>query len=281
MYSARTVSHAADMCVITHCSSHSSSSSSPLSSSPPDASSSNSASESRALVCHTASFVRLDDLLDRWAESLQSTLLYYCSGNCSGYIGASAPGKYYLTRPAIWPGGAGLMRPPRPRSLRVLFSFILLTYEFGLGSYWCVGPLGTAMRVRVLHAKLYAYALPGSTARQLFNSSTLLDSWTARQNSTELDRPRRPGTWSQPRQARQSSTGTRQARQARQARPRQRLSTAPRLSASTERRSLDSCGQHTARQPGLNGPLVTRVRTSVHEGVLRTFSREVRPCVHI
>ena len=37
------------------------------------------------------------------------------------------------------------------------------------------------MRVRVLHAKLYAYALPGLTARQLFNSSTLLDSSTARQ----------------------------------------------------------------------------------------------------
>ena len=59
-----------------------------------------------------------------------------------------------------------------------------------------MGPLGTAMRVRVLHAKLYAYALPGSTARQLFNSLTLLDSSTARQNSTDLDRPRHPGTCS-------------------------------------------------------------------------------------
>ena len=50
-----------------------------------------------------------------------------------------------------------------------------------------------AMRVRVLHAKLYAYALPGSTARQLvFSSSTLLDSSTARQNSTDLNRPRPP-----------------------------------------------------------------------------------------
>ena len=72
---------------------------------------------------------------------------------------------------------------------------------------WCVGPLGTAMRVRVLHAKLYAYALPGLTARQLFNSSTLLDSSTeldrTRQTSTDLDRPRRPGTCSQARRARQ------------------------------------------------------------------------------
>ena len=54
------------------------------------------------------------------------------------------------------------------------------------------------MRVRVLRAKLYAYALPGSTARdstrQLFNSSTLLDSSTARQNSTDLDRPRQTST---------------------------------------------------------------------------------------
>ena len=69
------------------------------------------------------------------------------------------------------------------------------------------------MRVRVLHAKLYAYALPGSTARQLFISSTLLDSLTARQlldrprqTSTDLDKTRRTGTWSQPRQARQGST---------------------------------------------------------------------------
>ena len=67
------------------------------------------------------------------------------------------------------------------------------------------------MRVRVLHAKLYAYALPGSTARQLFNSSTLLDSSTARQNSTDLDRPRaHPGTCSQPRLASTGSTATRQ-----------------------------------------------------------------------
>ena len=93
------------------------------------------------------------------------------------------------------------------------------------------------MRVRVLHAKLYAYALPGSTARQLFISSTLLDSSTAtRQTSTDLDRTRRPGTWSQARQARQeldsNSTGsTGKASTA----PRQRLD-----SASTEPRQLDS-----------------------------------------
>ena len=85
------------------------------------------------------------------------------------------------------------------------------------------------MRVRVLRAKLYAYALPGSTARQLFNSSTLLDSSTRRQldSSTELDaaldRPRHP------------------AAQARQARPRQHLE-----SGSTKPRQLDS-----SRQPGL------------------------------
>ena len=66
------------------------------------------------------------------------------------------------------------------------------------------------MRVRVLHAKLYAYALPGSTARQLFISSTLLDSSTARQL---LDRPRQTSTAldAQPRGVRKS-----QARQARQ-----------------------------------------------------------------
>ena len=107
-----------------------------------------------------------------------------------------------------------------------------------------MGPLGTAMKVRVLHAKLYAYALPGSAARQLFISSTLLDSLTARQlldSSTDLD------SYSTPRRMEsastsldrldRNSTGTRQARQAR---PRQRLD-----SASTEPRQLD-----TARQPG-------------------------------
>ena len=92
------------------------------------------------------------------------------------------------------------------------------------------------MRVRVLHAKLYAYALPGSTARQLFISSTLLDSSstarTARQTSTDLDRPRQTST---PRHMESGSTGSTVTRQARQARPRQHLD-----SASTEPRQLDS-----------------------------------------
>ena len=62
--------------------------------------------------------------------------------------------------------------------------------------------------------RLYAYALPGSTARQLFISSTLLvdsarqlDSYSSQQTSTDLDKTRRTGTWSQPRQAQQGSTG--------------------------------------------------------------------------
>ena len=103
------------------------------------------------------------------------------------------------------------------------------------------------MRVRVLHAKLYAYALPGSTARQLFNSSTArqLDSSTARQ----LDRPRQTST-DLDAQAHgvkldrldKNSTVTRQARLAR---PRQHLdsaSTAPRqrLDGASTARQLDS-----------------------------------------
>ena len=48
------------------------------------------------------------------------------------------------------------------------------------------------MRVRVLRAKLYAYALPGSTARDSY--STARHCSTARQNSTELDRPRQTST---------------------------------------------------------------------------------------
>ena len=91
----------------------------------------------------------------------------------------------------------------------------------------------------------------GGAAYAKLDSST--DSLTARQldrprqTSTDLDRPRRPGAWSQARQARQALdrnlTGTRQARQAR---PRQHLdstSTVPRQrldSASTEPRQLDS-----------------------------------------
>ena len=53
------------------------------------------------------------------------------------------------------------------------------------------------MRVRVLHAKIciIAYALPGLTARQLLNSSTLLDIARQLDSSTELDRPRHPGTY--------------------------------------------------------------------------------------
>ena len=89
--------------------------------------------------------------------------------------------------------GSGMTEPP---SLFLLHPFDLLV--------WCVGPLGTAMRVRVLHAKhLHAYVLPGSTARQLFNSSTLLDSLTARQlldSSTDLD------SYSTPRRMESAST---------------------------------------------------------------------------
>ena len=102
------------------------------------------------------------------------------------------------------------------------------------------------------------HALPGSTARQLFNSSTLLDSSTARQTSTDLDRPRHPGTCSQsldlPRQARQlldsystagqlldsySTGSTGKALTAPRQRPRQRLD-----GASTARQ-LDSQGSTT------------------------------------
>ena len=103
---------------------------------------------------------------------------------------------------------------------------------------WCVGPLGTAMRVRVLHAKLYAYALPGSTARQLFISSTLLDSSTARQlldrprqTSTKLDAPAHGVSLDRLDKARQGSTGK-----------------ASTTGSTAPRRSLDSS---TARQPGL------------------------------
>ena len=125
--------------------------------------------------------------------------------------------------------------------VRVLFSFILLRPTSLVWVVWCVGPLGTAMRVRVLHAKLYAYALPGSTARQSYSSArALLDSSTARQLlDRPLDRPRQTSTPSLMESGRvrldrldRNSTVTRQARQAR---PRQRLD-----SASTEPRQLDS-----------------------------------------
>ena len=123
--------------------------------------------------------------------------------------------------------------------------------------------------IRVLHAKLYASeilyenALPGSTARQLFNSSTLLDSWTARQNSTELDRARQTST---PRRMQSASTcldgldsystATRQlldsystaTRQLLDRLDRQGLDSPSTAASTAARRSLDSS---TARQPGL------------------------------
>ena len=88
---------------------------------------------------------------------------------------------------------------------------------------------------------------PGSTARQLFNSSTLLDSSTARQNSTDLDRPRHPGTCSQPRLASTGSTGsTGKALTGPRQRPRQRLD-----GASTARQ-LDSQAQGSTPAPRLS-----------------------------
>ena len=91
--------------------------------------------------------------------------------------------------------------------------------------------------------RLYAYALPGLTARQLFNSSTLLDSSTeldrTRQSSTDLDTPAHR---SQSRLASTVSTATRQLLD--------RLNRQGLDSTSTAaRRSLDSS---TAQQPGLN-----------------------------
>ena len=97
----------------------------------------------------------------------------------------------------------------------------------------------------------YAYALPGSAARQLFISSTLLDSSTAtRPTSTELD-AQVHAAWSQARQARQEldsiSTGSTG-----------KASTAPRQyldSASTESGQLDSStarAQPPPRAPGVD-----------------------------
>jgi hypothetical protein len=136
-----------------------------------------------------------------------------------------------------------------------------------------VGPLGTAMRVRVLHAKLYAYALPGSTARQLFNSSTLLDSSTEtdldrprqtstdldrpRQTSTDLDRPRQTSTprtpahavsLDLPRRDRQLLDSYSCTRQLLDRLDRQGLDSTSTAASTAARRSLDSS---TARQPGL------------------------------
>ena len=139
-----------------------------------------------------------------------------------------------------------------------------------------MGPLGTAMRVRVLHAKLYAYALPGSTARQLFISSTLLDSSTARQL---LDRPRQTST-----ELDAQAHGVRLnrldrnltvTRQARQARPRQRLdsaSTVPRqcLDGASTARQLDSQGSIGSRALGLLDTLLSSIYAVPSE---RKFSR--------
>ena len=128
------------------------------------------------------------------------------------------------------------------------------------------------MWVRVLHAKLYAYALPGSTARQLFISSTLLDSSTAtRQTSTDLDRTRRPGAWSQARQARQeldsNSTGsTGKASTA----PRQRLDSAsPEPRTSDSRRQLDSQGSKPGKTPFISILFCTRLELSALQHTTR------------
>ena len=110
---------------------------------------------------------------------------------------------------------------------------------------------------------MQSYALPGSTARQLFNSSTLLDSSTARhrsrQNSTDLDTPALPrrmqsastcldGLERSTATPRSYSTATRQARSTGKAltAPRQW----PRAAGSTEPRDSS-----TARQPGLKALL--------------------------
>ena len=128
------------------------------------------------------------------------------------------------------------------------------------------------MRVRVLHAKLYAYALPGSTARQLFISSTLLDSSTALDSYlTDLDRPRQHSTPSLMESGRvrldrldRSSTVTRQARQAR---PRQRLDSAspePRTA-----RQLDSQGSKPGKTPFISILFCTRLELSALQHTTR------------
>ena len=134
---------------------------------------------------------------------------------------------------------------------------------------WCVGPLGTAMRVRVLHAKLYAYALPGSTASQLFISSTLLDSSTARQL---LDRPRqthRPRQNSTHRRMESASTGsTRLDRQGLD----NRLD-----SASTEPRQLDSSTATGLNVRETRSPTRTRDRPDPRRRD-EAASRRAGPC---
>ena len=74
-----------------------------------------------------------------------------------------------------------------------------------------MGPLGTARdpyESQSASCKAICICVARlNSSRQLFNSSTLLDSSTeldrTRQTSTDLDRPRRPGTCSQARRARQ------------------------------------------------------------------------------
>ena len=87
---------------------------------------------------------------------------------------------------------------------------------------WCVGPLGTAMRVRVLHAaKLYAYLHMRCQARQLDSYSTAQHCSTdrqldrTRQTSTDLDTPAHAVSLDLPRAPRRDgldsySTATRQ-----------------------------------------------------------------------
>ena len=132
-----------------------------------------------------------------------------------------------------------------------------LLHPFGLvWVVWCVGPLGTAMRVRVLHAKLYA--LPGSTARQLFISSTLLDSSTARQL---LDRPRQTSTKLD---APAHGVSLDRLDKARQARPRQQAR--QRLDGASTARQLDSQGSTRAA--------ATRRRPPRRAQRARAFRRE-------
>ena len=95
------------------------------------------------------------------------------------------------------------------------------------------------MRVRVLHAKLYAYALPGSTARQLFNSSTrstAVDNSSTRSTARQLDSFSTVLDSSTHRHMESASTGSTGST----GKTSTTGSTAP-------RRSLDSS---TARQPG-------------------------------
>ena len=120
-------------------------------------------------------------------------------------------------------------------------------------------------------------------ARQLDSYSTARNSSTARQldrprqTSTELDRTRRPGTLSQPRQARQSSTG--QARQARQARPRQRwrwrLDSVPRRSVGAST-AVDS-RVHSSTARAQRAPR----HACPHQCTQNVFARSSTVCTHL